>query len=69
MILTKKDILLKTKLDFYKEIKKQQENFKPTKELEGYGVSSIVGERDYPTPKVYNVQSQNKKILFLKQMR
>ncbi len=58
--LTKKDILNKTKIEFYNEIKKYQKGLKPTKELEGYGSTALVGEKNYPQLKVYNVSNEDK---------
>jgi hypothetical protein len=63
--LTKKDILNKTKIDFYNEIKKYQKTLKPTKEIEGYGASAIVGEKNYPQLKIYNSSNEDKESSFL----
>lgn len=65
MTITKKDILNRTKIDFYNEIRKYQKTLKPTKEIDGYGSSAIVGERNYPQLKVYNSSNEDKKSSFL----
>lgn len=57
---TKRDLLSKTKLEFYREIKKYQSEMKPTKEIEGFATGAIVGEQNYPSPKVYNVSTEKK---------
>ena len=57
---TKKDLLSKTKLEFYNEIKKYQQEFKPSKEIEGYASAAIVGEKNYPNLKVYNISNEKK---------
>ncbi len=56
----KKDFLNKTKLDFYKEIKKYQQKLKPTKEIEGYGSAPIVGEKGYPYLATHNISNEDK---------
>jgi len=55
----KKSFLNKTKLEFYKEIKKYQQELKPTKEIEGFASSAIVGEKNYPNLKVHNISNDN----------
>lgn len=65
MTLSKKQILNKTKIDFYNEIKKYQKTLKPTKEIEGYGASAIVGEKNYPQLKIYNSSNEDKESSFL----
>ena len=55
----KKDFINKTKIEFYKEIKKYQQNLMPTKEIEGFGGSAIVGEKNYPNLKVHNISNSN----------
>lgn len=57
----KRELLSKTKLEFYNEIKKYQQTLKPTKELEGYAASSIVGEKNYPYLSIHNIQTEDKK--------
>lgn len=61
---TKKEILSKTKLEFYKQIKQYQKNFKPTKEIEGFGANAIVGEKNYPELKIYNTSNEDKETSF-----
>lgn len=63
--LTKKEILSKTKLEFYNQIKQYQKQFKPTKEIEGFGSNAIVGEKNYPQLKVYNISNEEKNNSFL----
>lgn len=63
---TKKEILSKTKLEFYEEIKKYQSKFKPTKELTGFGSTALVGEKNYPQLKIHNVSNEDKDSSFLK---
>ena len=63
---TKKEFLSKTKLEFYKEIKKYQSKLKPSKEIEGYASAAIVGEQNYPNPKIYNVSTGQKDNSFFK---
>jgi len=60
----KKQFLNKTKLEFYKEIKKYQQELKPTKEIEGFASSAIVGEKNYPNLKVHNISNDDKKNSF-----
>jgi hypothetical protein len=55
----KKEFLNKTKLEFYKEIKKYQEILKPTKELEGYASGVIVGEKNYPQVRTHSISNEN----------
>ena len=57
---SKKEYLNKTKIEFYKEIKKYQLEFKPSKEVEGYASTAIVGEKNYPNLKIHNVSNENK---------
>lgn len=60
----KKEFLNKTKIEFYNEIKKYQSQLKPTKEIDGFGNSSIVGEKNYPNLKIHNVSTQEKENSF-----
>lgn len=55
----KKEYLNKTKIEFYKEIKKYQLEFKPSKEVEGFASTAIVGEKNYPNLKIHNVSNEN----------
>ena len=57
----KKEFLSKNKLKFYEEVKKYQLKFKSTSEIEGYASSVIVGEKNYPEVKTYNISNENKK--------
>ncbi|MCA9495379.1 MAG: hypothetical protein KC589_00415 [Nanoarchaeota archaeon] len=57
----KKEFLNKTKLEFYKEIKKYQKELKPTKEIEGFPCSAIVGEKNYPNLATHNISNENQK--------
>ena len=66
MTSSKRDIISKTKLEFYNEIKKYHSNLKPSKELEGYASQAIVGEKNYPTPQIHNIQSPNEENSFFK---
>lgn len=61
---SKRDILSQTKLDFYNEIKKYQSGLKPTKEIEGFGSNAIVGEKNYPQLKVFNISNEDKNSSF-----
>lgn len=60
----KREILSQTKKQFYDEIKKYQSNLKPTKEIEGFGSTAIVGEKSYPELKVYNISNSDKDASF-----
>ena len=62
----KRDLLNKTKLDFYKQVKLYQSSLKPTKEIEGFGSIPIVGEKNYPFLKVHNVSTKESDNSFLK---
>lgn len=62
----KREFLNKTKIEFYKELKKYQQELKPTKEIEGFGASAIVGEKNYPNLKVHNVSNSNEDNSFFK---
>ncbi len=55
----KKKYLNKTKIEFFKEIKKYQLEFKPSKEVEGFASTAIVGEKNYPNLKIHNVSNEN----------
>ena len=66
MTLNKRDFLNKTKKDFYEEIKKYQKSLKPTKEIEGFAGSSIVGEKNYPNIKIHNISNENKNNHYMK---
>ncbi len=57
---SKRDYINKTKLEFYKKIREYQQELKPTKEIEGFGASAIVGEKNYPYLKVHNISTENK---------
>lgn len=61
---TKKEILSKTKFEFYKELKKFQSEFKPSDEIEGFASSAIVGEKNYPNLKINNISNFNKENSF-----
>jgi len=54
----KKKYLNKTKIEFYKEIKKYQLEFKPSKEVEGFASTAIVGEKNYPNLKILSLIAQ-----------
>lgn len=56
----KKELLSKTKQSFYEELKRAQKEFKPSKELEGYGGSAIIGEKNYPLVATHNISNENK---------
>ena len=56
----KKKLLSKTKASFYNELKKAQASFKPSKELQGYGGSAIVGEKNYPYLSTHNISNEEK---------
>lgn len=62
----RRNILNKTKLDFYKQIKQYQQTLKPTKEIEGIGSAPIVGEKNYPLLKIHNVSTEDKNNSFFK---
>lgn len=64
MSISKKEFLNKTKEEFYREIKKYQSTLKPTKELEGFASSAIVGEKNYPQLKIHNISNEEKENSF-----
>jgi len=61
---TKKEILSKTKLEFYNQIKQYQKQFKPSKQIDGFGSNAIVGEKNYPQLKIYNSSNGDKSSSF-----
>ena len=61
----KKKFLSKTKQAFYDELKNAQKSFTPTKELEGYGGSAIVGEKNYPHLSTHNISNEQKQASFM----
>ncbi len=65
MVSAKKELLSKTKLEFYKELKKVQSTFKPTKEIAGFSGSAIVGEKNYPNLKIHNISTEFESNTFL----
>lgn len=56
----KKKLLSKTREAFYQELKKAQNSFTPSKELQGYGGSAIVGEKNYPYLSTHNISNEDK---------
>ena len=52
--------------EFYKEIKKYQKEFSPSKEIEGYASAAIVGEKGYPSLKTYNISNEKKENSFFR---
>lgn len=62
----KRELLNKTKLDFYRQIKLYQAELKPTKEIDGFGSSAIVGEKNYPNLKIHNISTEDVSNSFLK---
>jgi len=62
----RREVLSKTKLEFYKQIKLYQKTLKPTKEIEGIGSAPIVGEKNYPQLKIHNVSTEDKNNSFFK---
>ena len=62
----KREILSKTKIDFYRQVKLYQSTLKPTKEIEGVGSALIVGEKSYPSLKMHSVSTKDRENSFLK---
>lgn len=63
---SKKQILNKTKKEFYEKIKKYSKELKSTNEIEGFASGAIVGEKNYPNLKVHSISNTNIENSFFK---
>ncbi len=61
----KKELINSAKEKYFNELKRVKLEFKPSKEIDGYGAGSIVGEKNYPLLNIYNVSNPEKKSCFL----
>ena len=56
---SKKEYLLNVKQQFYEELKKQKEEFKPTKELSSHSTIPIITEKHYPQVSAMQVTNKD----------
>ena len=57
---SKQDFLNLSQKEFYKELNKYKSKLKPTKEIEGFPASAIIGSKTYSNVKVHSISNEDK---------